>query len=350
MEFHKSLIKWNSRAISSTEGCIDLSDPVPWKKLLAIDLPPSSTPASVYLEMLKHNGFKIGKVKVHALPILDKQVEVTACVSRKSYLRCLLKHEDLHAAGLTTLPVHHYESFYKCVLDVDPLVDRHRKNDYYMKVLMDTVPDAEFAIDGPCADEMGAITDGSLLAIADGPASVPNDTHEFGEVTAAFRPIPPKPAPSADSSVAPKVRIGPPNGLPAASSGDAVHAVPQSEDTPIVTFEMAPPLKFSFGNFVENQRILFEEYEDHSHRYTRWNVRCPLGKCRHVELQCQPCNKSRCYGLAQTKHFGEAEVYGYLGVWLRKADTFNSRTSHMLFRPSLLEVKAYILEMGWPLK
>ena len=47
------------------------------------------------------------------------------------------------------------------------------------------------------------------------------------------------------------------------------------------------------------------------------------------------------------KLFGIAEVYAYLGVWLRARDGHTLRKNHVGFKPSKKQIADYVREHGW---
>ena len=42
-----------------------------------------------------------------------------------------------------------------------------------------------------------------------------------------------------------------------------------------------------------------------------------------------------------------AEVYGFLGVWIRVAANFTDPKDHIVWRPSDKEINDYCIEKGW---
>ena len=72
-------------------------------------------------------------------------------------------------------------------------------------------------------------------------------------------------------------------------------------------------------------------------------VPCPLAGTLH----CKGCAKRRNLGSGQTGMHGQAEVYGFLGVWLKNAGQFASKTEHVSYRPSAADVESYLPDKGW---
>ena len=61
----------------------------------------------------------------------------------------------------------------------------------------------------------------------------------------------------------------------------------------------------------------------------------------------EACCKRRNTGDAQMQNFGVAELYSFLGSWIRNAGRFIDRGSHVKYKPTLTEQRAYASEMGW---
>ena len=72
--------------------------------------------------------------------------------------------------------------------------------------------------------------------------------------------------------------------------------------------------------------------------YRRYVVKCV------VPEHGPACIKRRNVGEMQTRQCGEKEPLGFLGVWLQCGPLFPDRASHMRFRPSAGEVRAYLDE------
>ena len=103
-----------------------------------------------------------------------------------------------------------------------------------------------------------------------------------------------------------------------------------------------------FGEYVEGVKINTGEYISTARSYARWDVRCPLANCLHKKVGEDLCRKRRNVGDAQTRRFGIAEVYAFLGLWIRRARDYLDRPSHINnSRLTGPELKAYIDEQGW---
>ena len=79
----------------------------------------------------------------------------------------------------------------------------------------------------------------------------------------------------------------------------------------------------------------------------RFHVLCPECTGLHLEADTAQCSKRRSMGARQTGQFGEREPLAYLGVWLAAARSHSSRDSHMAFKPSPGQVRAYMRKYGW---
>ena len=80
--------------------------------------------------------------------------------------------------------------------------------------------------------------------------------------------------------------------------------------------------------------------------YKRYQVICPLCNSGHRRHN-MTCSKSRNIGTGQTRSFGRMEPLAYLAVWAERAEQFPSAAAHIAYRPSLADVKAYMLGRGW---
>ena len=87
---------------------------------------------------------------------------------------------------------------------------------------------------------------------------------------------------------------------------------------------------------VEGVKISLISSSSLSGEYVRKTVRCPNGAHRE-------CHKSRC--CTMTRSFGQSEVVGYLGCWLRAANRYPDRESHMKYKPSLEHVRDYLSDL-----
>lgn len=119
-------------------------------------------------------------------------------------------------------------------------------------------------------------------------------------------------------------------------------------DTEIVTSFASDPTSvatFSLGEYVEGQRIHTELHIDGGRSYYRWIVRCPHASSTH--LCTKMCKKRRNAGHEQTRHFGDKELYGYLGCWIKAAPKYTSASAHKRFRPTVAQIRKYIEEQGW---
>ena len=70
----------------------------------------------------------------------------------------------------------------------------------------------------------------------------------------------------------------------------------------------------------------------------------------HREHGTPLCSKYRSAHGAQMAHFGVAELYGFLGVWIQHADKHKDRKGHIAFRPSVVQIRKYIEDKGWPIR
>jgi hypothetical protein len=70
--------------------------------------------------------------------------------------------------------------------------------------------------------------------------------------------------------------------------------------------------------------------------YYRKMVSCP----HHAK-----CRRKRNVSTRHTKHFGEMEVFGYMGVWL-KAGACLTKEEHRDFKPQVLQVEQYLRSKG----
>ncbi len=70
-----------------------------------------------------------------------------------------------------------------------------------------------------------------------------------------------------------------------------------------------------------------------------------------IKLTCdvhRGCSKRRNTGIAQCAHYGKFEPYAYMGVWMRAKNRFATKSEHLSFAPTDIEVAAYMDEKGWP--
>jgi hypothetical protein len=130
-----------------------------------------------------------------------------------------------------------------------------------------------------------------------------------------------------------------------------------SDDEGVGVIELVAPVvangrvvagvELKYGDFVEGVKLSVGTVSDGS--YVRFHVKCPLRHAEHWDVS-KECCKFRNVGPAQTKHFGIAEVYAYLGLFVRSANSFSDQRCHVHdFRPSVNDLKAYIDEQGWQL-
>ena len=74
--------------------------------------------------------------------------------------------------------------------------------------------------------------------------------------------------------------------------------------------------------------------------YQRLRVRCPLQGTLHGDY----CGKYRGLGRNRTLHFGRIEAWGYLGCWLKHANTCSTARTRKRYRPSVSDVRQYLVD------
>ena len=72
-----------------------------------------------------------------------------------------------------------------------------------------------------------------------------------------------------------------------------------------------------------------------------------VASCPYCDTVHEGCEKKRSISENQTQAIGEKEPLAFLGCWLQCASLFEDRASHMKFRPTLEDVRAYAKEQGW---
>lgn len=128
--------------------------------------------------------------------------------------------------------------------------------------------------------------------------------------------------------------------------------VVEVEQTIVVqsTLRHTREVPFLYGDAVEGCAIRVERFFDAGHDYIRWVVTCPLWKSSHYEEGQIKCEKNRTAHRRQMSHYGVAELYGYLGVWVRAMrDCPDRRSQKIVYKPKLAQIRDYIVERGWPL-
>ena len=117
-------------------------------------------------------------------------------------------------------------------------------------------------------------------------------------------------------------------------------------DVPVEVYR-PPHAQMIYGPTVEGVKIESTTFRDATHCYARWSVDCPLRFCQHKTDSTYKCQKSRNTMHEQTKHFGIAEVYGFLGLWVKTANKYPGKHSHLTtFKPTVDEIRAYCVEHG----
>lgn len=97
---------------------------------------------------------------------------------------------------------------------------------------------------------------------------------------------------------------------------------------------------------VEGMTVLEEIHnEGDVNAYHRLVIECPLAKCLH--MGSGRCAKRRNIAASTTEHFGRLEVIGYLGAWASRASDFSSKEEHIRFRPSVAQVRSYLVDHGY---
>ncbi len=97
---------------------------------------------------------------------------------------------------------------------------------------------------------------------------------------------------------------------------------------------------------VEGVRIEHSSHKSREHgTYTRIGVTCPLSRSSHLDTR--PCHRFRNVGRGQTTTFGAIEPVGHVGCWLARAEEFALREGHIGFKPTLSQVRDYLLARGF---
>ena len=105
---------------------------------------------------------------------------------------------------------------------------------------------------------------------------------------------------------------------------------------------------FLYGTTIEGVEVRSSSFIDATHYYARFIVTCPCSKDLHKVKGKPPCSRSRTFVKKHMEHFGVAEVYAYLGLWMRQALDETTRQTHMdKPGPSVDEIRAYCIEHGW---
>ena len=230
------------------------------------------------------------------------------------------------------------------MLEVDIAVEPGHAASFYAKNLKD----AGKTLGGVLA--LQDYAEGSGLALLDGEgdvdasASVPGIVVVSSLAQAKAKPKP-KLAPKRRSAT--KARPAPKRGDDVGGADADIDGAGEDATEVVRAFAVSRKHSLSLGSTVEGVDIASTEYTDESHNYARWYVRCPFANCKHQADGGEPCGKCRNTGAVQTKDLGIAEVYSYLGMWLRKGVTEPTRKDRMKYRSTYAEIRAYASEMGW---
>jgi len=325
---------------SDVSGCVDYTegsvvDPTSGVPLMEL-------PCATLIERLLLEGWSAGKDRrdSHA-ELRDK----TFCMepgftASPTYFVCLLSLEELFYGGLFSLSCGQHDKYYQALL---------------------IVQDKEQVLPGLLARQYVAIMDGApdvppaLPRILNTPAAAALPVHN-GNAGAGAIEFEPEEDPIPVPVELPRFGMG-----RAAELGDASNdeddpfsperspeqAPSDGEDTPAVSPAMAAlvaklrlwdtlPLPSSIAGvpaIVER-----EEHPTRGPPYIRKRVFCTNpahGNCR------------RSRNLSFDTHFGQAEVFGYLGCWLAHSnDEIHgvSKDAHSRYRPSVAEVEVYLRE------
>ena len=335
----KTLRRWK-RGGPLEDGSLQLVSPSLWLESVPQPLKARTTPAWHLLNLLKRDGWTRNEdVAVHSLPIEDRHVRVSGCVQRKSYMLCLMECDNLAALGCTEIHTMRPEAVYRCVLERNPQLDQTLSPETYKLMLANGEGEVQ-----PGLGMLAIRSDPQPLALCDEPHLVDDPADGVGTVISNFvvgarraQRVRREPRP---------VAVPPPPPI-ADPDGDG----PVDEELQaIIDFSLAPPVPMMYGTTVEGVEIKTEIDADRRRKYRRWSVQCPLSDGLHecASSQNNPCRKYRGAGEQQMAMFGVAELYAYLGLWIRTAGDYTDRKSHVVdFRPSRAALRAYIDEHGW---
>ena len=88
---------------------------------------------------------------------------------------------------------------------------------------------------------------------------------------------------------------------------------------------------------IDGQKIKVDVFEGVGQSYRRLIIGCPF----HAR-----CQKRRNVSVNLAPRYGELEVYGYLGAWLKSGPSFDRQDLHRDHKPSNAEVDAFLRERG----
>ena len=327
-------------------------------------------PMAVALFRLSETGWSAGRKVSH--PHFPGDKEKRLCLEegfteRPAYASCLLHLQELFHSGLKSLHTCEANGYYQAILTV---IDKSSvlagKSQSWYTALANGTPLPE----GSCpkrrrlfeADDdetpfcaaltkstkvtRKALTNYSRMDATENSSATDSDSEQDSDSvpragTACGKIVPLAQNVPIQESTKPNA-----TDLPDSSaSGSCVLRVP--DPVPLVVCdapglsEQASALRVAAMNpdvprTVEGVKISLISSSSLSGEYVRKTVRCPNGAHRE-------CHKSRC--CTMTRSFGQSEVVGYLGCWLRAANRYPDRESHMKYKPSLEHVRDYLSDL-----
>ena len=277
---------------------------------------------------------------------------------RIHYLLCIRDIQRLFAAGLTYLEDGAHDHYYASVLkSKEPeTVPRGQAVKAY-KALMGDMEDYVDTSDpllciqdhaGESGDEVLALED-ELNAEPDVPApAVPTEVEPVA--SDVNEPAAPSAAPSGSGSLPP---AAPPvsddrEDPVGAAAVKVAHSTDGDEDVVVMVRRSqaldTSPLDFtSLANLPHAEGMKLNE-EISRFGYHRIHIRCPFAHSR--DSGHWKCATSRVVKAAYTQHYGNSEVWGFLGAWAQAAVNIPNKEEHIRHRPSLAEVTTYLREKG----
>ena len=92
---------------------------------------------------------------------------------------------------------------------------------------------------------------------------------------------------------------------------------------------------------VEGMKVSLENRDKQDRKYIRFRVQCPY----HFSLAGHKCSTSRTISVSHCR-LGDNAPLAFIGVWLEKASSHATGSSHRAFRPSEQEVLDYMVRKG----
>lgn len=349
-----SLRVWQARCPSDVFGCVDFSRPIEYHVLVPFPLRTQTTPAWILFRKLAEDGWSMGDVDRHDLPLEDNNYSPNGVVGKKNYLLCLLDLERLAQRGLETLPANKIDSYYRVVLksekpaDVEPDAGVIEFRKQLKEIDDDDAHEIPLALQAdfhdpsviknllpePLMDLPGEVDAASAVGIipymvASSSSGAASSSDPPAAIVAAAPPAPViHPTDSSGSSES-----------ASSSSGD------ESVAQPVVSLSVDTRPTLIYGEHIEGQKINIGTHYTKRTKYYRFHVVCPCTNTTHRDTHI--CQKYRNTGPMQTSKYGIAEVYAFLGLWLRRAAIETSKIDHGKYRPKDSDIAAYIREKEW---